>query len=60
MTASSDLPYPPFELANRVIELPSNDFAGYVHYEMAGRQTRDELLDLLPDGYTLEGRSLLD
>lgn len=60
MTASSELPYPPFELANRVIELPDDDFAGYVSYEMAGRQTRDELLELLPDEFSFEGRSMLD
>lgn len=60
VTSSSDLPYPPFELANRVFELPSDDFAGFIDYEMQGRETRKQLLDMLPDGYSLEGRSLLD
>lgn len=60
MTSSSELPYPPFELATRVAELPSNDFAGFIHYEMKGRETRQALVDLLPEGYGLAGRRALD
>src|SRR5690606_26013744 len=60
VTASSELPYPPFELANRVIELPSDDLAGYIHYEMQGRNTREQLVGMLPRGYSLDGRSMLD
>lgn len=60
MTASSDLPYPPFALANRVKELPGDDLAGYIDYEMHGRDNREVLLSMLPDGFSLEGRSLLD
>ena len=60
MTASSDLPYPPFELADRVIKLPSDDLNGYIHYELQGSDTRDQLVGMLPDGYSFEGRSLLD
>ncbi len=60
MTASSELPYPPFELANRVIELPSDDLAGYIHYEMQGRNTKEQLVGMLPRGYSLKGRSMLD
>lgn len=60
MAASSDLPYPPFELANRVIALPSDDLAGYIHYEMQGRDTRRQLMELLPDDYSLDERAMLD
>lgn len=57
---SSRLPYPPFELANRVLALPSDDLDGYIHYEILGAETRDELLRLLPQGTSLDGRRLLD
>lgn len=60
MSASSDLPYPPFDLATRVIALPSDDLAGFIEYEMMGRYTKDELVAMLPDGYSFEGRSMLD
>jgi SAM-dependent methyltransferase len=60
MTPSSKLPYPPFELASRVAKLPSDDFAGFIHYELKGRETRQALIDLLPDGYELAGRRVLD
>lgn len=59
-SGSSGLPYPPFELANRVLALPSDDLDGYIHYEMQGAETRDELLRLLPAGTSLEGKRLLD
>ena len=57
---SSELPYPPFELANRVLALPSDDLDGYIHYEVLGAETRTELLRLLPGGTSLEGKRLLD
>ena len=60
MTASSDLPYPPFELADRVSSLPSNDFSGFVLYEIRGRELHQQLLSMLPEGYSFEGRSVLD
>ncbi|MCB0875860.1 MAG: class I SAM-dependent methyltransferase [Solirubrobacterales bacterium] len=60
MTPSSKFPYPPFDLATRVAKLPSNDFAGFIHYEMAGRELRQALIDLLPDRYELAGRRVLD
>ncbi len=59
-TESSRLPYPPFELANRVLQLPSNDLPGFVAYELAGRELRDEMVKLLPAGTTLEGARILD
>lgn len=57
---SSELPYPPFELANRVLALSANDLDGFISYEIAGAEIRSELLRLLPEGTTLEGKRLLD
>ena len=57
---SSRLPYPPFELANRVLALPSDDLDGFIQYELLGAETRAELLRLLPAGTSLEGKRLLD
>jgi SAM-dependent methyltransferase len=57
---SEHYPYPPFELANRVASLPSDDLQGYINYEMFGRLLRSELLRILPDDYALGGRRLLD
>jgi SAM-dependent methyltransferase len=60
MSESSRPPYPPFELANRVGRLPSNDLNGYLWYEGVGRDTKAELLSLLPDDFGWEGRRVLD
>lgn len=60
MTASSDLPYPPFELADRVVKLQSDGLAGYVQYEVHGKETKRHLVEMLPEGYSFEGRSMLD
>ena len=60
VTPSSKLPYPPFNLASRVAKLPSDDLAGFIHYELAGRETRQALVDLLPDRYELASRRVLD
>lgn len=60
MTTEADLPYPPFELATRVLELPSDDSEGFAAYERAGRDSKAELLRLLPEGTSLEGKRLLD
>ena len=60
LSESSELPYPPFELANRVLALSANDLDGYISYEMAGAETRAELLRLVPEGTSLEGKRLLD
>lgn len=57
---SSALPYPPFELANRVLALPSDDREGFIQYDNLGAETRAELLRLLPTGTSLEGKRLLD
>lgn len=57
---SGELPYPPFELANRVLALPSDDDEGFRQYDALGAETRAELLRLLPAGTSLEGKRLLD
>lgn len=57
---SSEAPYPPFELATRVHELQSNDLRGYLAFEWAGQNTKTELMRLLPEGTSLEGKRILD
>lgn len=52
-----EIPYPPFELATRVGALAADDMA---LYEEIGRRTREEILDLLPDGWSFEGKRVLD
>jgi SAM-dependent methyltransferase len=56
---ADQLPVPPFELASRVgclegLEDPTTA------YELTGTAIRNDLLAGLPDGYSLEGRRLLD
>ncbi len=50
-------PYPPIELATRVGELHGADFA---LYEEIGRSVRAEILSVLPDDWTFEGKRVLD
>jgi SAM-dependent methyltransferase len=59
MTASAERPYPPFELANRVLSLDGwgEPFAAY---ERLGAETKDALLDLLSDDWSFEGKRVLD
>ena len=52
-----DVPLPPRELAERIGPLYCHDLADY---EDAGRRIREEILQLLPAGWTLEGKSVLD
>ncbi len=59
MGEANQFPYPPFELANRVLALPEGD-EGFLVYEQQGRETRERLLELLPEGISLEGARLLD
>ncbi len=56
---SSSYPYPPIELATRVFRLDSwsDPLAAYEHI---GRQTKDAVVDLLPDGWSFEGKRVLD
>jgi SAM-dependent methyltransferase len=56
---TADLPVPDFELADRVSPLGDkhDPLAFYLDY---GRRIRDDIVALLPDGYSLEGRRVLD
>ena len=59
MPASTDRPYPPFELASRV--RPLDEFSDPIAaYEQMGAQTKEALLGLLPDEWSFEGRRVLD
>lgn len=51
-----ELPLPPTELLDRVGEVGGRP----VVYEFIGRQTREEILALLPRGWTFEGKRILD
>jgi SAM-dependent methyltransferase len=50
-------PLPPLELANRVGALAEGDMS---LYEEIGRRTREEILALLPEGWSFEGKRVLD
>lgn len=58
--SSSEAPYPPFKLANRVHRIGSDDLSGYIRFEIRGAETKAELLRLLPAGTSLEGGRILD
>jgi SAM-dependent methyltransferase len=51
---------PPFPLANRVGSLMSEAEDPYAFYEEVGAGCREQILRMLPAGYELEGRRLLD
>lgn len=54
-----EYPYPPESLATRVFRLdPWMD--PYRAYEAVGRQTRDAVVGLLPEGWSFEGKRVLD
>jgi SAM-dependent methyltransferase len=52
-------PYPPLQLANRVLSLEGwgEPFAAY---ERLGAETKAGLIDLLPDDWSFEGKRMLD
>ncbi|MGH2966570.1 MAG: class I SAM-dependent methyltransferase [Solirubrobacterales bacterium] len=56
---SPDFPYPPLKLANRVGSLRRWDDP-YKAYKAMGARARLALLDLLPDGWSFEGKRVLD
>ncbi len=60
MEASNSHPYPPFELAMRVLTIPEDGSDPFLSYEVLGSSTRYELLKLLPDDWSFEGRKVLD
>ncbi len=57
---SSEHPYPPFDLANRVHSLDADDAESFESYEAKGAFAREQLLALLPPGFSLEGKRVLD
>lgn len=59
MSASVDRPYPPLELADRVCSLADRG-EPFAAYEELGAGTRTALEDLLPDGWSFEGKRVLD
>ncbi len=59
MTVSRDAPYPPLDLASRVFRLESWGDQ-YEAFEHIGAQTKETLVDLLPDDWTFEGKRVLD
>lgn len=56
---STELPLPPYELATRVGSLEGAPDP-WAHYEAIGRASRDDLLAALPEGFSLEGKRILD
>ncbi len=59
MTASSDHPYPPLALATRVCGLGGWGDP-YMAYEELGAQTKNALLRVVPDDWSLDGKRVLD
>jgi SAM-dependent methyltransferase len=59
MSASIDVPFPPLHLANRVLSLEGR---GDPHqaYDRHGAETKEALLALLPEGWSFEGKRVLD
>ena len=58
-TGEGEIPVPPFELASRVGTLEGSEDPTAV-YEYLGREIKKDLLAGLPEGYSLEGRRVLD
>ncbi len=59
MSSSAERPYPPFELADRVCALAGRG-EPFAAYERLGADARAALLGLLPDGWSFEGKRVLD
>ena len=60
MSENSGLPFPPFELANRVMALPGGDREAFRDYETQGREAREALFGLLPPDFDFAGSRVLD
>jgi SAM-dependent methyltransferase len=56
---STDLPLPPLDMASRVGSLEGVP-APYEYYAELGRRAREDILDVLPDGWSFEGKRVLD
>lgn len=59
VSSAGELPVPPLELASRVGSLDEYDDPVAV-YEIFGKMMKDDLVAGLPDGYSLDGRRILD
>jgi SAM-dependent methyltransferase len=59
MSTRGDPPYPPHELMDRVCSLEDRAEPALA-YERLGGEARDALLGLLPDGWSFEGKRVLD
>jgi hypothetical protein len=57
--SQENVPIPPLRLANRVGSLDETDDP-HALYEQVGADTREQILRMLPAGYELERRRLLD
>jgi SAM-dependent methyltransferase len=55
----AEVPYPPFVLANRVGSIEAADDP-WALYEELGRGARASIVGALPEGWTWEGRTVLD
>lgn len=58
-TAHVGVPFPPFELANRVLSLEGRGDP-FDAYERLGSETKSALVNLLPDDWSFEGKRVLD
>jgi SAM-dependent methyltransferase len=59
MSVSEQHPYPPYDLASRVLSLESADDP-FREYEALGAESKDALIALLPDDWRFEGKRVLD
>jgi SAM-dependent methyltransferase len=59
MAAGADLPYPPFDLVDRVCPAEGRDDP-FVAYDRLGAEAKGALLNMLPDGWLFDGKSVLD
>jgi SAM-dependent methyltransferase len=57
---SSEAPYPPMDLASRVFSAVGWEGDPYRAYDALGAQTKQVILELLPDDWSFEGRRILD
>ncbi len=59
MMSSLDAPYPPLQLANRVSSLAGSEDPA-AEFDRRGREERQALLEMLPEGWSFSGKRVLD
>jgi SAM-dependent methyltransferase len=59
MSPSVGVPFPPYELANRVLSLDGRGDP-FTAYEQLGAETKTALEGLLPSGWSFDGKRVLD